>query len=46
MPKQVIGLPEEIDDEIAALQLSAMGMEIDQMTAEQREYLNSWQEGT
>lgn len=46
MPKQVIQLPEEIDNEIAALQLTAMGIEIDQLTKEQREYLNSWQEGT
>ena len=46
LPSQVIQLPGEIDDEIAALQLTAMGIEIDRMTAEQKEYLNSWQEGT
>ncbi|MFP4225942.1 MAG: adenosylhomocysteinase, partial [Desulfobacterales bacterium] len=46
LPSQVIQLPAEIDDEIAALQLTAMGIEIDQMTAEQEAYLNSWQEGT
>ncbi|MBS3757119.1 MAG: adenosylhomocysteinase [Desulfobacterales bacterium] len=46
MPIKVIQIPEEIDDEIAALQLTAMGIEIDEMTAEQVEYLNSWQEGT
>ncbi|MFA6268196.1 MAG: adenosylhomocysteinase [archaeon] len=42
----VITLPEEIDDEIAKLQLTAVGVEIDTLTAEQLEYLNSWHEGT
>ncbi len=46
MPTKVIQLPEKIDDEIADLQLTAMGIEIDQLTAEQEEYLNSWEEGT
>lgn len=39
-------LPEELDDFIAGLQLDAMGIEIDELTEEQIEYLNSWQEGT
>lgn len=43
---EVISLPAEIDDFIAGLQLDAMGMEIDELTAEQIEYLKSWQEGT
>ncbi len=42
----VITLPEEIDDEIAALQLAAMGVEIDVLTEEQKKYLASWEEGT
>lgn len=42
----VIQLPEEIDDEIAKLQLKTMDVEIDKLTPEQIEYLNSWQEGT
>ncbi|MGM0453917.1 MAG: adenosylhomocysteinase [Thermodesulfobacteriota bacterium] len=46
MPNQVIGLPEELDDEIAGLQLKAMNVEIDTMTPEQKEYLDSWEEGT
>lgn len=33
LASQVIQLPGEIDDEIAALQLTAMGIEIDRMTA-------------
>lgn len=43
---KVIQLPEEIDDHIAKLQLQAMEIEIDTLTAEQRKYLESWQEGT
>jgi len=43
---EVITLPEEIDDQIAALQLQAMGITIDQLTPEQRKYLSSWEEGT
>ncbi len=42
----VITLPKEIDDEIARLQLNAMGIKIDVLTAEQKRYLSSWQEGT
>ncbi len=39
-------LPPEKDDEVARLQLEAMGVEIDEMTPEQKKYVNSWQEGT
>ena len=46
LPIQVLQLPEAIDDEIASLQLTAMGVEIDEMTDEQKQYLNSWEEGT
>jgi adenosylhomocysteinase len=46
MPNRVIALPEEIDDEIAGIQLRAMGIEIDRMTPEQVEYMTSWEEGT
>ena len=42
----VIQLPDSIDDEIAKLQLKAMGVEIDKLTEEQTEYLSSWKEGT
>ena len=30
----------------ARLKLAAMGVEIDTLTAEQKEYLNSWEAGT
>ena len=39
-------VPEEIDKEVARLKLKAMGIEIDILTAEQKKYLASWQEGT
>lgn len=39
-------LPEEIDTEIAKLQLDVIGVSIDELTPEQIKYLNSWQEGT
>lgn len=43
---KVIALPEELDQEIAALKLKSEGVEIDRLTAEQKEYLASWKEGT
>lgn len=43
---QVIALPEALDQEIAALKLKSEGVEIDRLTAEQKEYLSSWKEGT
>jgi len=46
LPVKVIQLPEEIDNEIAKLQLEAMKINIDTLTKEQKEYLESWQEGT
>ena len=46
LDNKVITLPEEIDNEIAKLQLSAMGVKIDSLTAEQEKYLGSWEEGT
>lgn len=39
-------LPPEIDDEISHMQLTAMGIKIDDLTAEQKKYLSSWSEGT
>lgn len=43
---KVITLPEELDDEIAKLQLNALGVEIDTLDKEQINYLNSYKEGT
>jgi adenosylhomocysteinase len=39
-------VPVEIDQEVARLKLAAMGIAIDALTAEQQQYLSSWQEGT
>ena len=43
---KVYPVPEEIDKEVARLKLQAMGMTIDTLTAEQKKYLTSWEEGT
>ena len=43
---KVYRVPEDIDREIARLKLAAMDIEIDQLTAEQGRYLNSWEGGT
>ncbi|HSJ51553.1 MAG TPA: adenosylhomocysteinase [Actinomycetota bacterium] len=42
----VYPVPPEIDAEVARLKLRAMGVEIDQLTAEQEAYLRSWEQGT
>jgi len=39
-------VPEAIDREIARVKLSAMGVRLDALTAEQVKYLASWEEGT
>ncbi len=39
-------VPEEIDRSVAALKLAAMGISIDELTPEQREYMSSWTVGT
>ena len=42
----VYAVPEAIDQAIAAIKLSAMGVEIDRLTERQEKYLTSWTEGT
>jgi len=46
LKRAVYAVPQEIDEKIAAMKLEAMGITIDQLTEEQRQYLASWQEGT
>lgn len=46
LEKKVYPVPEEIDRSIAALKLKGMGIEIDSLTPEQKNYLASWDEGT
>ncbi|HEX2107715.1 MAG TPA: adenosylhomocysteinase [Rubrobacteraceae bacterium] len=46
LQNEVHALPKEVDREIAGLKLTAMGIEIDELTPEQARYLASWEEGT
>ena len=46
MSKSVHRLPPAVDQEIAKLKLQSMGVAIDALTAEQVEYLASWDAGT
>jgi len=39
-------LPQEVDQQIASLKLSSMGVKIDTLTPEMVEYMNSWTIGT
>ncbi|HIE05238.1 MAG TPA: adenosylhomocysteinase, partial [bacterium (Candidatus Stahlbacteria)] len=43
---QVYKLPDVIDHEIARLKLQTMGIRIDRLTREQKDYLSSWEIGT
>jgi adenosylhomocysteinase len=43
---KVYKVPEEIEDWIARLKLESMGVGIDTLTEEQKEYLSSWTMGT
>jgi len=46
LANKVYSVPEDIDRQIAQLKLEAMNVTIDDLTAEQVAYLNSWEEGT
>jgi len=46
LSKAVHRLPLVLDNEIARLKLASMGIRIDTLTAEQKEYLSSWEMGT
>ncbi len=46
LKKRVYKVPEEIDRDIAQLKLKSLGIKIDKLTKEQREYLSSWHIGT
>ncbi len=43
LENKVYKMPEEIDKEIAALKLKAMGVTIDELSPEQAKYLTSWE---
>jgi adenosylhomocysteinase len=46
LEKKVYPVPAAIDEMIAKLKLKAMGIKIDTLTKEQKEYLSSWEAGT
>jgi adenosylhomocysteinase len=46
LDNQVYVMPEELDNEVARLKLEAMGGGLEQLTAEQVNYLASWNQGT
>ena len=46
LENKVYVLPKKLDKMVARLKLKAMGWGLDSLTAEQKKYLNSWQEGT
>jgi adenosylhomocysteinase len=43
---KVYCVPKEIDEKVAELKLNSMGIKIDQLTAEQKKYLSTWEMGT
>ena len=46
MKPRVYSVPREIDELVARLKLDGMGIEIDEMTEEQKGYITSWKAGT
>jgi len=46
LTNKIYTLPRELDIQVAGLKLKAMGISIDSLTAEQKTYLSSWNEGT
>jgi adenosylhomocysteinase len=46
LEKRVYPVPDEIDAEIARLKLASRGVDIDELTEAQRQYLASWDQGT
>lgn len=42
--KQVVNVPYELDEQVARYKLEALGISIDQLTKEQKDYLDSWAE--
>jgi adenosylhomocysteinase len=46
MPPKVYSVPRDIDEKVAELKLKSMGINIDELTAEQKKYLAAWEMGT
>ena len=43
LPPDVYEIPQSIDDEVSALKLRGVGMEIDKLTPAQEAYLAGWE---
>jgi len=43
---KVHNVPQKIEDQVSSLKLAAMGIKIDRLSSEQKNYLSSWQSGT
>lgn len=46
LENKVYVLPKQLDQQVAAIKLKSMGISFDKLTAEQKKYLSSWDEGT
>lgn len=46
LENKVYNVPEDIDREVARLKLETMGVRIDELTGDQKAYLEEWEEGT
>ncbi len=46
MAPDVYDVPEDIDEHVAKLKLETLGIQIDELTPEQVQYMNSWNMGT
>ena len=46
LENKIYSVPEEIDKQVAFYKLQSLNLKIDRLSLEQRNYINSWQEGT
>ena len=46
LPREVLDVPREIDEEVARRKLESMGLSLERLTEEQERYLRSWALGT
>jgi len=46
MQPKVYIVPKELDESVAELKLKSMNIAIDELTAEQKKYLSTWEMGT
>jgi adenosylhomocysteinase len=42
LPRRVLRVPREIDEEVAKRKLESMNIKIEELTEEQKRYLESW----